>query len=69
MDAQTVLFMEMAKMKIRTIPELSRRTGIKRTTAYERVNHPETMTVAELREIVRVTNMEDEQIAKIVRGK
>ena len=69
MDAQTVLFMEMAKMKIRTIPELSRRTGIKRTTSYERVNHPETMTVAELREIVRVTNMADEQIAKIVRGK
>ena len=69
MDAQTVLYMEMAKVKIRNVPELSRRTGIKRATLYERMRHPETMTVAQLREIVRVTNMSDEQIAKIVRGK
>ncbi len=67
MDAATVLRMEMAKVKIRSAPELAVRTGMKRSTAYARTKHPETMTLAELRSIVRVTNMSNEQIIRLVR--
>lgn len=45
--------------------ELCRRTGIKRSRYYERRRKPEALTVSELREIARVLNFGERDMAYI----
>lgn len=68
MDATTAIRVGMATTKIRSVSELARRTGIKGTTMHGRMRNPETMTLAELRQIARVTHMDDELLLAVVKG-
>lgn len=69
MDASTALRVGMATARIKSIPELSKRTGIPQATLYKRVKEPSTMSLAEFREIVRTTRMSDELILIIAKEK
>ncbi|MBR5421042.1 MAG: helix-turn-helix domain-containing protein [Lachnospiraceae bacterium] len=66
MDACTTIRCSMSAVRINTIPDLSRRTGIKRATMYNRMKNIGSMTLRELQEIARVTHMSTEQIAEVV---
>ncbi len=68
MDAQTALQVSMAQAHIKSVPELSKRTGIKQTTLYTRIKNPSTLTVAELAQIARTCHMSRDLIAAIVEG-
>lgn len=68
MDVSTALRVGMATARIKSIPELSKRTGIPQATLYKRVKEPSTMSLAELREIVRTCHMSRDLIAAIVEG-
>lgn len=68
MDSNTAIRISMATTKIKSVSELARRTGIKGTTMHGRMKRPETMTLAELRQIAKVTNMSDELILNVVKG-
>ncbi len=69
MDVSTALRVGMATARIKSIPELSKRTGIPQATLYKRVKEPSTMSLAEFREIVRTTRMSDELILIIAKEK
>lgn len=62
MDVATALRVGMAAGRIKSIPELAKRTGIAQATLYKRVKEPATMSLAEFREIVKATHMSDELI-------
>ena len=68
MNTSTALKVGMAQANIRSVPELSKRTGIKQTTLYSRIKNPETLTVGELRQIARTCHMSRELIAAVVEG-
>jgi hypothetical protein len=68
MDATTAIRVSMACTKIRSVSELARRTGIKSTTMHGRMSRPETLTLAELRQIAKVTRMSDELLLAVVKG-
>ena len=68
METATAIRVSMATTKINSVNDLSRRTGIKGTTMHCRMKNPETMTLAELRQIAKVTNMSDELLLAAVKG-
>ena len=68
MNAEAIIRMNMGAVKIKSPAELSKRTGIKRATMYNRMADIGSMTLAELKEIARVTHMSAEQIAEVVKN-
>jgi DNA-binding phage protein len=54
--------------RINTLPELCKRTGIKRATMYNRMHDMGGMTLRELQEIAKATNMPADMIVEIVKN-
>lgn len=68
METETAIKVGMATTKIKSVQELSQRTGIKGPTLYKRMKHPGTMTLSELRQIAKTINMSDELLLAAVKG-
>ena len=47
---------------------LMRRTGIKRSTHFKRIREPDTMTVGDLKEYVKVLGISDEDLIYCLKG-
>lgn len=48
--------------------DLERQTGIKRRTLYDRIEKPGNIKLSELGQLVKMNDLTDEQIVKIVRA-
>lgn len=58
----------MAKQHIDSISELAKAVGMTRRILYDRINHPETFRLYELRALADVLKITDEDLMAVMRG-
>lgn len=68
-DTRGDLIVGRAKISGYSVERMSARSGIKRSTMYNRIQFPGRLTLDELQNIDRTIGLTDEEIIKLVRNK